>query len=62
MIDKSKVDILMSRFECGRATVYNALAYKTNSELAENIRQEALNRYGGVQNNFRLPSSGRTRV
>ena len=30
-------------------TVYNALAYKTNSEEAARIRKEALTLYGGIR-------------
>ena len=34
---------------CKRTAVYDALRYKTNSELAVSIRKEALDFYGGVK-------------
>ena len=55
-VDKSKIEKLMTKFDCGRATVYNALSYRTNSDMAEKIRNEALNRYGGVPNRISLPA------
>lgn len=56
LVDKSKIEKLMDKFHCGRASVYNALAYRTNSEMSEKIRNEAINRYGGIENRFSLPT------
>lgn len=43
------IDKIANSCGCGRVTVYNALAYKTNSKMAQDIRSMALNRYGGVK-------------
>lgn len=45
---------LVKEFRCGQATVYNALAFKTTSLLADKIRQEAMKR-GGIYNYTFLP-------
>lgn len=41
---------LIALHGCTQATVYNALAYKTDSELAVAIRKDALERFGGIKN------------
>ena len=46
LIDKDKIPKIMKIFGCGKATVYNALAYRSNSQQAQDIRSCALNRYG----------------
>lgn len=46
LIDKDKIPKIMKIFGCGKATVYNALAYRSNSQQAQDIRSFALNRYG----------------
>mgnify|MGYP000566726865 CR=1 FL=1 len=46
LIDKDKIPKIMEIFGCGKATVYNALAYRSNSQQAQDIRSFALNRYG----------------
>lgn len=46
LIDKDKVPKIMKIFGCGRTTVYNALAYRSNSQLAQDIRSCALYHYG----------------
>lgn len=48
LIDPSKIDKIMDSVGCHKAAVYNALAYRSNSKLAEDIRDMAINRYGGV--------------
>lgn len=40
---------LIERYGCRRETIYNALAYRTNGERPERIRQDALNEFGGVK-------------
>lgn len=40
---------LMERHGCSNATVYNALAYKTNSAIAKAIRKDATKRFGGME-------------
>ena len=34
---------------CSRVTVFNALAYKSDSLLANSIRRDALSMFGGVE-------------
>lgn len=46
LIDKDKIPKIMKTFGCGKTTVYNALAYRSNSQQAQDIRCCALNRYG----------------
>lgn len=46
LIDKDKIPKIMKIFGCGKATVYNALAYRSNSQQAQDIRSCALYKYG----------------
>ena len=46
LIDKDKIPKIMKIFGCCKSTVYNALAYRSNSQQAQDIRSCALNRYG----------------
>lgn len=46
LIDKDKIPKIMKIFGCGKSTVYNALAYRSNSQQAQDIRSCALIRYG----------------
>lgn len=48
-LSKVGIEYLMSSHKCCRATVYNALAYRSNNATAEIIRQQALKWYGGVE-------------
>jgi hypothetical protein len=34
---------------CSRAAVYNALAYKSHSDMAKEIRKNAIEKFGGVE-------------
>ena len=43
------IDRLSKRFGCNRKTIQTALAYMTNSELANNIRKEAMKYYRGTE-------------
>lgn len=47
LVGDEKIPLLMKHCECSKASVYNALAYVTNSLLAEKIRSAALELYGG---------------
>lgn len=47
LVDDDKIPKLIRDFGCSRATVYNAIAFRTNSKQAELIRDQACNRYGG---------------
>ena len=40
---------LAERYGCRRETIYNALGFRSQSKQAENIRQDALNEFGGVE-------------
>lgn len=48
-VSKTSLDTLAAVFGCTVTKVYNALAYRSNSESAELIRQEALQNYGGKE-------------
>lgn len=48
-VSKTSLDTLAAMFDCTVTKVYNALAYRSNSESAELIRQEALQNYGGKE-------------
>lgn len=37
----------MARFDCKRVAVYNALGYRSQSNMAKNIRKMALNEFDG---------------
>lgn len=41
--------MLAARYGCRRETIYNALAFRSQSKQAESIRQDALNEFGGVK-------------
>lgn len=47
IVDNTGRNNLMLRFGCCRATVMNALGYYSNSSLAQDIRQAALEKEGG---------------
>lgn len=48
-VSRTSLDTLAAMFNCTVTKVYNALAYRSNSESAEEIRQEALQNYGGKE-------------
>lgn len=39
---------MLDAFQCSQTTLYQALRYITNSEQAKDIRQSALDKFGGV--------------
>lgn len=39
---------LAERYGCCRETIFNALAFRSQSKQSEDIRQDALNEFGGV--------------
>lgn len=47
-VPNGSVEKMCKAFSCKRTAVYDALGYKTNSELANLIRQSAISNYGGV--------------
>ena len=40
---------LAERYGCCRETIFNALAFRSHSKQSEDIRQDALNDFGGVK-------------
>lgn len=40
---------LAERYRCRRETIYNALGFRSQSKQAENIRNDALNEFGGIE-------------
>ena len=40
---------LAERYGCCRETIFNALAFRSQSKQSEDIRQAALNEFGGVE-------------
>ncbi len=47
LVDAMGRDSLIAQYGVTRATVYNALNYRTDSEQAQNIRRSALEQHGG---------------
>lgn len=48
-IPPKNVEMLARMMNVGRVTVYNALAYRSDSENAKLIRQKAISDYGGIE-------------
>ena len=42
-------EMLAARYGCRRETIYNALAFRSQSKQAEEIRNDALNEFGGEE-------------
>lgn len=40
---------LAERYGCRMETIYNALSFRSQSKQSEDIRQAALNEFGGVE-------------
>ena len=40
---------LVERYGCRKQTIYNALGFRSQSKQAERIRQDALNEFGGIE-------------
>lgn len=40
---------LAEQYGCRRETIYNALSFRSQSKQSEDIRQAALNEFGGVK-------------
>lgn len=47
-VKKMTVDKLSECFNCSRSSIYDALAYRSFSDTAEEIRKVALKEYGGI--------------
>lgn len=48
-VPPGNIEKLCKAMRCKRTAVYDALAFKTDSELANSIRHNAITLYGGVQ-------------
>lgn len=49
LIRKSKISPIAKKLGCATAAVYNAIAFKTNSDLSKKIRDAAINEFGGIK-------------
>lgn len=47
IVPRNKISALMSRFDCGKCMVYNALGYRSQSDMAKKIRKMAMDEFGG---------------
>ena len=48
LVLKRKIPKIAQAVGCCEAAVYNALAFKTNSQLAKDVRDITIRMYGGV--------------
>lgn len=49
LVDHASIMKLSARFACNRTTVYNALAFRSDSRLARDIRAASISEYGGAK-------------
>ena len=47
IVPRAKISALMSRFDCGQCMVYNALGYRSQSDMAKKVRKMAMDEVGG---------------
>lgn len=48
-VPPGNVEKIMRAIGCSRSAVFNALAYRSDSETAKFIRTQAISLYGGVE-------------
>lgn len=48
-ISPENVQKIQKALKCSRVSVYNALAYRSESDMANTIRSLALSTYGGIE-------------
>lgn len=48
LVETEKIPKIAQAMGCCKAAVYNALAFKTNSQLAKDVREVTVKMYGGV--------------
>ena len=48
VVARKNIDVLAKVTRSSETTVYNALAYRSDSEKAQEIRRLALSSYGGI--------------
>jgi len=49
LIRRSKISPIAKELGCATAAVYNAIAYRSNSDLSKSIRKVATSKYGGIK-------------
>lgn len=49
LVAPKEIEKIMEAWGCTKATVYNALSYRSNSKLATELRSAAINVHGGVE-------------
>lgn len=49
LVSPNAIEKIMGVWGCSKGTVYNALAFRSKSKLAAELRSAALNTYGGVE-------------
>ena len=49
VVARKNIDVLAKVTRSSETTVYNALAYRSDSEKAQEIRRLALSSYGGIE-------------
>lgn len=49
VVPRKNISAMMTATSSSMTTVYNALAYRSDSEKAQEIRRLALSSYGGVE-------------
>lgn len=47
LVAEPKINVIAQEFGCSKVCVYNALAYRSNSKLACDIRRLAIDKYEG---------------
>ena len=48
-VPPKNVELLAKEMNCGKVAVWNALAFRSDSENAQTIRRLALSAYGGIE-------------
>lgn len=48
-VPRKNIDLLAKTMNVGKVTVWNALAFRSDSENAQQIRRLALSTYGGIE-------------
>ena len=48
-ISRKNVDLLAKEMNCAPVTIWNALAFRSDSENAKQIRRLAMSAYGGIE-------------
>lgn len=54
LIRSKDVQELSEQFDVTKRCIYNAISYKTTSELSDRIREAAIEQYGGVSTYYKV--------